>query len=255
MTNDGKIAVITGGTRGIGLSISRRLASEGYSISALSTREVDAASIFAGISADKLLCVAGDVSSTDDRRRLVDVTLERFGRIDVLVNNAGVAPTIRADLLEMTEESWDAVLGVNTKGAMFLTQIVARQMLAQPARGKKRGTIINVSSCSANTSSTARGEYCVSKAGLSMLTQLYADRLAREGIYVHEIRPGIIETDMTEKVRGKYDALIEAGLFPIARWGSADDVSSAVSAFCGDGFLYSTGNVIDVDGGFHIRRL
>jgi NAD(P)-dependent dehydrogenase (short-subunit alcohol dehydrogenase family) len=199
--------------------------------------------------------VAGDLSRGDDRERLVRAAVARFGRIDVLVNNAGVAPKKRADLLEMTEESWDLVIGTNAKGAMFLTQAVARQMLAQPVSGKKRGTIINITSCSADTSSVNRGEYCVSKAGLSMLTKLYADRLAGEGIYVHEIRPGVIETDMTAMVREKYDAMIGAGVFPIARWGSPDDVASAVSVFCADNFLYTTGNIIDVDGGFHIKRL
>jgi len=250
-----KTAIITGGTRGIGLGVSRKLASEGYNIAVFSTREIDPAPLFPGIPAERVLAVAGDVSDSESRKRLVDETVKRFGRIDVLINNAGIAPKRRADLLEMTEESWDEVLGVNTKGAMFLTQLAAKQMLAQPVIWKKRGTIINITSCSADTSSVNRGEYCVSKAGVSMLTQLYADRLAKDCIYVHEIRPGIIETDMTSAVRGKYDALIEAGIFPIARWGSADDVASAVSVFCGDNFLYTTGNTVDVDGGFHIRRL
>jgi len=181
--------------------------------------------------------------------------VQRFGGIHVLVNNAGVAPTVRNDLLEMTEESFDRVIGINTKGTMFLTQAVAKQMLKQDIAGKKRGTIINISSCSAEVSSTSRGEYCVSKAGMSMLTKLYADRLASEGILVHEIRPGIIETDMTSKVREKYDKMIENGVFPIARWGTGEDIAMAVSAFAGDSFLYTTGNYIDVDGGFHIKRL
>jgi NAD(P)-dependent dehydrogenase (short-subunit alcohol dehydrogenase family) len=250
-----KTAVITGGSRGIGLAVARRLASEGYAISVFSTREIDARALFPEADAGNVLAVAGDVSRGPDRKRLVEETVKRFGRIDVLINNAGIAPRVRADLLEMSEESWDGVMGVNAKGAMFLTQLAANQMLAQPLLGKKRGTIIFVSSCSADTSSVNRGEYCVSKAGVSMLARLYADRLAGDGIYVHEIRPGIIETDMTEKVRGKYDALIGAGAFPIARWGSVEDVASAVSVFCGDNFLYSTGDVINVDGGFHIKRL
>jgi NAD(P)-dependent dehydrogenase (short-subunit alcohol dehydrogenase family) len=155
----------------------------------------------------------------------------------------------------MSEESFDRVMGINAKGNMFMTQIAARQMLKQEYCGKKRGTIINISSCSAEVSSVNRGEYCVSKAGVAMLTQLYADRLAGEGIFVHEIRPGIISTDMTGKVREKYDALIGAGVFPIARWGTPEDVANAVSVFAGDELLYTTGNHIDVDGGFHIRRL
>jgi NAD(P)-dependent dehydrogenase (short-subunit alcohol dehydrogenase family) len=138
---------------------------------------------------------------------------------------------------------------------MFLTQIVAKQMLKQPLEGAKRGTIINISSCSAVVSSVNRGEYCVSKAAVSMLTLLFADRLAAEGILVHEIRPGVIATDMTNAVKEKYDRLIEEGSFPLARWGSPEDIAGAVSAFAGDDFLYTTGNFIDVDGGFHIRRL
>ena len=250
-----KAAIVTGGSRGIGLAVARKLASEGYNISVLSTRPIDIKKIFTDVEASKVLSVTGDLSISGDRARLVDETISRFGRIDVLVNNAGIAPKVRADLLEMTEDSWDEVLGINTKGTMFLTQTVARAMLSQPIVGKKRGTIINISSCSADTSSVSRGEYCVSKAGVSMLTQLYADRLAGCGIYVHEIRPGIIRTDMTGKVQAKYDAMIEGGVFPIARWGSPEDVASAVSVFCGDNFLYTTGNVVDVDGGFHIRRL
>ena len=267
-TGEGKIiktALITGGTRGIGLSVARKLLSEGFNISIFSTRTVDAAALFYKTDVQiqtpglqgmlGVLAISGDISKTNDRVRLVADTVSRFGRIDVLVNNAGIAPRVRADLLEMSEDSWDEVLAVNTKGTMFLTQLVAKQMLAQQPAGKKRGTIINISSCSADTSSVSRGEYCVSKAGISMLTQLYADRLAGDRIYVHEIRPGIIDTDMTKKVRGKYDAMIEAGVFPLARWGDPEDVAAAVSAFCGDSFLYTTGNVVDVDGGFHIRRL
>jgi NAD(P)-dependent dehydrogenase (short-subunit alcohol dehydrogenase family) len=166
-----------------------------------------------------------------------------------------VAPRVRADLLEMSEESFDYVMNINAKGNMFLTQSAAKIMLSQPLDGKKRGTIINISSCSASVSSVNRGEYCVSKAAVSMLTTLYADRLAAEGIYVHEIRPGVIETDMTGKVKEKYDDLIGKGIFPIARWGKSEDVAAAVSVFAGDNFLYTTGNVVDVDGGFHIRRL
>ena len=186
---------------------------------------------------------------------MLDETVKKFGAIHVLVNNAGVAPKVRADLLEMSEESFDYDLGINLRGNMFLTQAAVNIMLKQAPEGKKRGTIINISSCSAAVSSINRGEYCVSKAAVSMLTLLYADRLAAEGIYVHEIRPGVIETDMTSKVKEKYEKLIAQGIFPIARWGNADDVAAAASVFAGDDFLYTTGNYIDVDGGFHIRRL
>lgn len=173
----------------------------------------------------------------------------------MLVNNAGVAPKVRADLLEMSEESFDYVVGINTKGNMFLTQLVAKQMIAQEPVDGRKGVIVNVSSCSSVVSSTNRGEYCVSKAGVSMLTTLYADRLAAEGILVNEVRPGVIATDMTSKVQGKYDALIEKGTFPIARWGTPEDVAGAVSLLCSDRLRYTTGNYLDVDGGFHIQRL
>ena len=155
----------------------------------------------------------------------------------------------------MSEESFDYVVGINTKGNMFLTQLVAKQMIAQEPVDGRKGVIVNVSSCSSVVSSTNRGEYCVSKAGISMLTTLYADRLASEGILVNEVRPGVIATDMTSKVQGKYDALIEKGTFPIARWGTPEDVAGAVSLLCSPRLRYTTGNYIDVDGGFHIQRL
>ena len=155
----------------------------------------------------------------------------------------------------MTEESFDRVLTINTKSNMFLTQIVAKEMIKQDKIEERRGVIVNISSCSAVVSSTSRGEYCVSKAGISMLTTLYADRLAGEGILVHEVRPGVIKTDMTSAVEEKYDNLIKDGIFPIARWGRPEDVANAVSALVSDKFLYTTGNYIDVDGGFHIKRL
>lgn len=199
--------------------------------------------------------VQGSLEKTGDRRNLVDETVAHYGRIDVLVNNAGVAPPVRADLLEMTEESYDQVMNINTKGTMFLTQLVVKQMLKQEVIGKKRGTIVNVGSCSAEVSSTNRGEYCISKSAVSMITTLFADRLAGEGILVHEVRPGVIKTDMTSRVQEKYDSLIENGSFPIRRWGMPQDVADAVSVFCSDKFLYTTGNHIDIDGGFHIKRL
>ena len=166
-----------------------------------------------------------------------------------------MAPKVRSDLLEMTEESFDRVVGINTKGCLFLTQAVARQMIAQEPLDGRRGVIVNVSSCSAVVSSTNRGEYCVSKAGVSMLTSLFADRLAGEGILVNEVRPGVIATDMTSAVKEKYDRLIAANAFPIPRWGTPEDVAGVVSALCGGKFTYTTGNYIDVDGGFHIQRL
>lgn len=252
-----KTAIITGGSRGIGFSIARRLGQDGYNIAIFATKPrmpEEAADILdaKGIS---YIYVQGSIDNRNDREKLINETVKTFGRVDVLVNNAGVAPLERKDLLEMDEESFDRVININTKGNMFMTQLAARQMIKQEKLFAKTGTIINITSCSAVVSSITRGEYCVSKAGTSMLTKLYADRLASEGILVHEIRPGVIQTDMTSGVHEKYTRLIEDGLFPIARWGLPEDVANAVSAFCSDMFLYTTGNYIDVDGGFHIQRL
>lgn len=253
-----KIALITGASRGIGFAIARRLGQDGFVVCLVATgseeNNKDNLDILSseGI---KWKYIKADISNHDDRLRIVDEVVSAYGRIDVLVNNAGVAPKTRTDLLEMSEESFDRVLGINTKGNMFLTQAVAKVMIDQEMLFKKRGTIINISSCSATVSSTSRGEYCISKAGVSMLTTLYADRLASEGILVHEIRPGVIATDMTSVVTEKYDKLIKDGVFPIARWGLPEDIAAAVSAFSDEHFLYTTGNYIDVDGGFHIRRL
>lgn len=253
-----KVAVITGSSRGIGFGIARRLGKDGFAVVIVATGSQDknqkALDILAA-DGTEWLYVQADIGDHDDRLRLVAETVEAFGRIDVLVNNAGVAPKERADLLEMTEESFDRVIGINTKGNMFLTQAAAKQMIRQEASGGRKGVIINVSSCSAVVSSVSRGEYCVSKAGVSMLTKLYADRLAGEGILVHEVRPGIIATDMTSGVGDKYDKMIADGVFPIARWGRPEDVAGVVSALCSDKFLYTTGDYIDVDGGFHMKRL
>jgi len=253
-----KTAIITGGSRGIGFGVAKKLGEDGFNVVIFATKsEADCADNLAVLSdlGIPFIYVRGDMCSGKDREKLVRKAVEGFGGIHVLVNNAGVAPLVRADLLDMTEESFDRVIGINTKSAMFLTQAVAKQMLRQELIGKKRGTIINITSISSAVSSTARGEYCVSKAGMSMLTMLFADRLAGDGIFVHEIRPGIISTDMTSGVKEKYDRLIADGLFPIPRWGTPEDVAGAVSAFTGDLFLYTTGNYVYVDGGFHIPRL
>ena len=248
-------AIVTGASRGIGYAIAKRLGQDGFQVVLAATGPQEKyQSALAQLPCDWRY-VQADISLQADRERLVEAAVKAFGGIHVLVNNAGVAPLVRSDLLDMTEESFDRVFGINTKGNLFLTQLVARQMLSQPAEGNKRGTIVNISSCSAEVSSVSRGEYCVSKAGVSMLTRLFADRLAPEGILVHEVRPGIIATDMTAAVKEKYDRLLAEGLFPLARWGTPEDVANAVSALCGDAFIYTTGNYIDVDGGFHIRRL
>lgn len=253
-----KTAIITGGSRGIGFAIARQLGLDGYQVVILATSGPEAHSENLNkLTADgtEWLYVQGDVCKATDRQALVAKAVERFGGIHALVNNAGVAPAQRADLLEMTEESFDRVLGINTKAALFLTQAVAKRMLLQPLEGQRRGVIVNISSCSAAVSSISRGEYCVSKAGMSMLTSLFADRLAPEGILVNEVRPGVIATDMTSAVKEKYDRLLESGLFPIARWGTPEDVANAVSVLCSEKFLYTTGSYLDIDGGFHIKRL
>jgi len=253
-----KTAIVTGSSRGIGFACAHRLGLDGFNVVLFATRPESACSE----NLDKLkndgisyVYVQGDLANADDRKRLVDTAVEAFGGIHVLVNNAGVAPLERKDLLDMTEESFDRVIAINTKSPLLLTQLVARQMLRQEVAGRKRGTIIFISSCSAVVSSTNRGEYCISKAGVSMTATLFADRLASEGILVHEIRPGVISTDMTKGVSEKYNKLFASGAFPIQRWGEPDDVAGAVSAFADDHFVYTTGNYIDVDGGFHIQRL
>lgn len=235
-----KTAVVTGAASGIGLAVARRFLQEGYRVCGMSRRESSP------IAHENFHYIPGDISVAADRQRLISATEQ----IDVLVNVAGVAPKVRADLLEMTEESYDHVMDINLKGTFFLTQLAANKMKQQGS-----GYICNISSMSAYTSSVNRGEYCISKSGLSMVTKLFADRLAEYGIMVNEVRPGIIATDMTEKVKEKYDYLIDGGLLPIQRWGTPEDVANAVWTLCSGALPYVTGQSIDVDGGFHIRRL
>ena len=239
-----KIALVTGGSRGIGRGIADRLHAEGWQV-AITSRSP------AGERAQRdFLCIQADNASAEDRECAVQTVLDRFGRIDLLVNNAGIAPRVRADLLEMSEESMHELLDVNLVGPFFLTQRVARQMIAQGG-----GMIVNITSMSAYVSSVNRGEYCVSKAGLSMMTSLFAVRLAEYGIPVYEIRPGIIRTDMTAKVSEKYDKLISEGITPIRRWGKPADIAQAVYMLSQGLLPFSTGEVINVDGGFHLQRL
>ncbi len=243
-----KIAVISGVSAGIGLATARLFTENGITVVGMGTRErVENAP------EENFIYVKGDVSSAEDRKRLIEAALSLSGRIDILVNVAGVAPKIRADLLEMTEESYDRVMDINTKAMLFLTQAAANEMIKND--GDEKGAIVNISSLSAYTSSVSRGEYCISKAGVSMITKLFADRLSEYGIPVNEVRPGIIATDMTSKVKEKYDTLIENGLLPIKRWGSPEDVAKAVYALVNGSLPYITGQSLDVDGGFHIRRL
>jgi len=257
--HDRKVAAITGGARGIGNSIALQLAKDGYSIAIMdifpydqSDRNLQELSSLGST----ILYFQGNLMEAPDREAFVQKIKAQLGRIDVLVNNAGVAPKERLDIIETTEESYDYVMDINLKGTFFLTQAVAREMIAQVAEDKGRQpTIINISSISEYTSSPNRGEYCLSKAGIGMLTKLFADRLACEGISVYGIRPGIIRTDMTKTVISKYDRLIEEGLLPVARWGTPQDIADAVSVLCSGKLRYSQGQVIDVDGGFNIRRL
>ncbi|MBM4458129.1 MAG: 3-ketoacyl-ACP reductase [Chloroflexi bacterium] len=254
-----RVALITGAGRGIGRGIALALAGRGWAVvinfrgNAAAARETLQLVEAAG---GRGLLVQADVGAASDRERLLDEALHAFGRLDLLVNNAGMAPRQRMDMLEMSEASYDEVMTVNLKGPFLLTQAVARRMIASVRAGAVHGPkIVNISSISAYTSSTNRAEYCLSKAGMAMMTALFADRLATEGINVYEIRPGVIETDMTSTVKDKYDRLIAEGLAPIRRWGQPDDVARAVVAIA-EGYLpFSTGEVINVDGGFHLRRL
>jgi NAD(P)-dependent dehydrogenase (short-subunit alcohol dehydrogenase family) len=255
----GRVALVTGGARGIGFGIARRLAQDGFDLLLCGTREESEASeALAALRASgrAIAYEQADVADPGGRERLIATARARFGRLDVLVNNAGVAPSLRADLLEAGEESFDRLLRVNLKGPYFLTQLTARFMLEQRrADPAWQGCVVFVTSVSATTVSTNRGDYCVSKAGLAMAAQLWAVRLAAEGIPVYEVRPGVIRTDMTAGVAGKYDRLIADGLIPQARWGEPDDVGRIVASLARGDAPYSTGAVITVDGGLSIPRL
>jgi NAD(P)-dependent dehydrogenase (short-subunit alcohol dehydrogenase family) len=249
------VALVSGGSRGIGRGICVELARHGYAIAINYAGNDQAARETQGLlggAVDSVLCRA-DVGDAGDRERMVSAVLDRWDRIDVLVNNAGITSVGRRDVLEATEESWDRVLAVNLKGPFFLTQRVARAMLER-LPSLKQPVVVNVSSLSAYAVSTNRGDYCVSKAGLGMVTQLFALRLAEHGIRVFEVRPGIIDTDMTAAVRERYTPLIADGLTPIRRWGTPEDVGRAVAALVTGAVPFSTGEVVHIDGGFHLRR-
>ena len=257
--NERPVAIVTGGSRGIGRAIVRELAIAGHHVVVNYATRKDAADdlvsevVAAGGTA---ISVAADVASTTDRRILVERTLAAFGRLDVLVNNAGITSPARKDLLEATEEGWEQVFNTNLKGPFFLSQVAANQMIRQMEDGRTAGgTIINISSISAYAVSYQRADYCMTKSALSTMTQLFADRLAEYKIGVFEICPGVIATDMTGPVKEKYDRLIAEGLTPIRRWGQPEDVARAVAAIVRGYFPFSTGERINVDGGFHIRRL
>ena len=240
-----KVALVTGVAGGIGFATAVKLLENGVAVVGM-----DVLNEMPHPIEGEFTYFQGDLSAAESREAYVALAMEKYGKIDILVNVAGVAPKIRADLLEMTEESYDFVMGINTKGTLFLTQLVANHM-----KERREGSIVNISSMSGYTSSTNRGEYCISKAGVTLITTLFADRLAEYGIAVNEIRPGIIATGMTDKVKAKYDALIDGGLLPIKRWGQPEDIANAVWALCSGALPYVTGQSLDVDGGFHIRRL
>lgn len=259
------MALVTGASRGIGRGIALALAHAGFSVAinfasnreaALECQRLCQAAAPAGSSASFEI-FPGDISAAQDREQLLDAVIARFGWIDLLVNNAGVAPTERKDILEATEESFERLIRINLRGPYFLTQAVANLWLAGLAdhASSPRPKMVTISSVSAYTASINRGDYCLSKAGLSMMTQLFAVRLAGEGIGVYEVRPGVIATDMTGPVKEKYDRMISQGLTPIARWGVPEDIGRAVVAIAQDLFPFSTGEVFNVDGGFHIRWL
>lgn len=245
-----KVALVTGSARGIGRKTATLLAENGYSV------------VFSDV-AEKIdftlpqdaAYIACDISDSSDRKRVFQTIAEKYGRLDVLVNNAGVAPKVRRDLLEMTEESLRFVLDINLIGTVFMCQEGAK-LLTQTAKQSGEATyIINTSSISAYTSSTSRGEYCLSKAGVEMITSLFADRLAEDNVKVFSVRPGIIMTDMTAVVKDKYEKMIQEGVTPIRRFGQPEDVGRAVLGLCSGLFDFCTGTAVNADGGFHIRRL
>lgn len=254
-----KVALVTGSSRGIGRGIAVALGGQGWTVIVNYRGNAEAAAECVALvkeAGGDAVALQADISQRDDRQRLIEQVMAEQGRIDLLVNNAGMAPRQRNDILEMTEDSYDQVMAVNLKGPFFLTQAVARSMIDLKSSGViEGGNIINIGSMSAYVSSISRAEYCVSKAGMGMMTKLYADRLADDNINVYEIRPGIIATDMTSVVTAKYDTLIAEGLTPIRRWGQPDDVAKICVAIAGGSLPFSTGEVINVDGGIHIQRL
>lgn len=248
-----KVAIVTGATRGIGLGITKQLLADGYKICAFGTRNIEDYEEFSDIyDPENIFYFKGDISNIDDRKEFVSKAYEKFKSINVLVNNAGVAPKVRGDILEVSEESIDRLFEINTKAMFFLTQDVAKRMISDQNTDK---CIINISSISSSVVSVDRADYCISKAAISMITKLYASRLAEYGINVYEIQPGIIKTDMTKIAESKYDKLFNEGITPIRRWGYPEDIALAVSALAEFKFKYTTGQVIKVDGGYTLQTL
>jgi 3-oxoacyl-[acyl-carrier protein] reductase len=254
-----RIAFITGGTRGIGLGIATELAKAGFDLAVNGVRDEAAVkSVLEELSklGAQVTYVRGDVSKNEDRRRMVEEILDRFGKINILVNNAGIAPPERKDILEATEESFEYVLNVNLQGPYFLTQLAANRMIeSKKQQLEEFFCIINVSSVSATVASTNRGEYCISKAGIAMATKLWAARLGEFDIPVYEIQPGVIKTDMTSGVQEKYDRLFQQGLAIQQRWGTPQDIGKVAAAMASGNMPYSTGQVVLVDGGMTVQRL
>jgi 3-oxoacyl-[acyl-carrier protein] reductase len=250
-----RVTLVTGGTRGIGLGIAVKLAEAGFTVAITGRRpaeEVQPALAQLMEFNPGSIYIQADVASTADRQRLLQTVESQLGGLDVLVNNAGIAPRVRADLLEAGEESFDELIGTNLRGPYFLTQSVASWMIRHPAADR---SIINIGSISATVASVNRGDYCIAKAGIAMATKLWAVRLAEHGIAVYEVRPGIIETDMTAGVKGKYDALIESGILLQKRWGTPEDIGTAVSMLARGQLPYATGAVLVLDGGLTMARL
>jgi NAD(P)-dependent dehydrogenase (short-subunit alcohol dehydrogenase family) len=253
------VALVTGSSRGIGAGVALELARQGHAVAVNYCRSREAADgVVQQITAlpGRAVALQGDVGVAADRQRLLEQTLDAFGRLDVLVNNAGITSPGRRDVLEASEENFDLVFATNLKGPFFLAQLAAREMIDKIGQGKiTRGTIVNISSISAYAVSTNRPDYCMAKAAMQMMTWLLAARLAEEQIRVYEICPGVIASDMTAPVQEKYDRLIADGLSPIRRWGQPEDVGRAVAAVVSDAFPFTTGERISVDGGYHMRRL
>lgn len=258
--NDQKVAIVTGSSRGIGRGIALELAKEGWSIVINYHSNKEAAEEAKNLveeASGSALIVQADMASLDDLKKLVDRSIDHYQHIDLLVNNAGVGPKVRTDMLQVSVESYDRVMDINLRGPFFLTQRVANHMVELKVKGELESPkIVNIGSISAYTSSPERSEYCISKAGMGMMTKVWADRLAEYGINVYEIRPGIIFTDLTSVVKDKYDRLIlEESITPIQRWGQPEDIGRAVVAIAKDYLPFSTGEIINVDGGFHLHRL
>ncbi len=258
--NHKPVAVITGASRGIGRSVAISLASEGFDIAAIA-RSIDSEGMeILGPEVEKkgaeFFPIGLDISCTDCQKEVVSNILERYGRIDFLVNNAGVAPLQRNDLLEMTEESYNRVMNINLKGPFFFAQKIAKEMIwLKQQISDYKPIIVFVTSVSSTLSSTNRAEYCISKAGLSMASAVFADRLSKENIRVYEVRPGIIQTDMTIKVKEKYDKLISEGRVPQNRWGIPEDIGKAVASIARGDWDFSTGMVFEISGGLNIHKL